>query len=51
MLGTIQVFTIQDEAMLALAKKIVKNLKTKTDLNNYSKALKKLNVETLIQTY
>ncbi len=35
---------MKDEAMLALAK----NLKTETDFNNFSKALKKLTVETAL---
>jgi putative transposase len=35
---------MKDEAMLALAKEFAKNLKTEADLNNFSKALKKLTV-------
>jgi putative transposase len=34
--------------MLALAKEFAKNLKTEADLNNFSKALKKLTVETAL---
>ena len=45
LLRVIQVFTMKDEAMLALAKEFAKNLKTEADLNNFSKALKKLTVE------
>ena len=41
-------FTMKDEAMLALAKEFAKNLKTEADLNNFSKALKKLTVETAL---
>ena len=39
---------MKDEAMLALAKEFAKNLKTEADLNNFSKALKKLTVETAL---
>lgn len=39
---------MKDEAMLALAKEFAKNLKTEADLNNFSKALKKLTVETIL---
>ena len=39
---------MKDEAMLALAKEFAKNLKTEADLNNFSKALKKLTVETVL---
>ena len=47
-MGATQVFTMKDEAMLALAKEFAKNLKTEADLNNFSKALKKLTVETAL---
>jgi hypothetical protein len=43
-----QVFTMKDEAMLALAKEFAKILKTEADLNAFSKALKKLTVETTL---
>lgn len=43
-----KVFTMKDEAMLALAKELAKNLKTEADLNNFSRALKKLTVETAL---
>ena len=36
---------MKDEAMLALAKEFAKNLKTEADLNNFSRALKKMTVE------
>ena len=39
---------MKDEVMLALAKEFAKNLKTEADLNNFSKALKKLTVETAL---
>lgn len=39
---------MKDEAMLALAKELAKNLKTEADLNNFSRALKKLTVETAL---
>ena len=39
---------MKDEAMLALAKEFAKNLKTEADLNNFSKAIKKLTVETAL---
>ena len=39
---------MKDEAMLALAKELAKNLKTEADLNNFSQALKKLTVETAL---
>lgn len=39
---------MKDETMLALAKEFAKNLKTEADLNAFSKALKKLTVETAL---
>jgi len=39
---------MKDEAMLALAKELAKNLKTEADLNDFSRALKKLTVETAL---
>ena len=39
---------MKDEAMLALAKELAKNLKTEADLNNFSRALKKMTVETAL---
>lgn len=39
---------MKDEAMLALAKKFAKNLKTEADLDDFSRALKKLTVETAL---
>jgi putative transposase len=39
---------MKDEAMLALAKELAKNLKTEADLNDFSRALKKLTVETVL---
>jgi hypothetical protein len=47
-IGVTQVFTMKDEAMLALAKEFAKILKTEADLNAFSKALKKLTVETTL---
>jgi hypothetical protein len=42
---------MKDEAMLALAKELAKNLKTEADLNDFSRALKKLTVETVEQVH
>ena len=39
---------MKDEVMLALAKELAKNLKTEADLNDFSRALKKLTVETVL---
>lgn len=39
---------MKEEMMLALAKEFAKNLKTEADLNDFSKALKKLTVETAL---
>ena len=40
LLGLTKVFIMKDEAMLALAKELAKNLKTEADLNDFSRALK-----------
>lgn len=39
---------MNEQAMLALAKEFAKNLKTEADLNDFSRALKKLTVETAL---
>ena len=40
LLGLTKVFIMKDEAMLALAKELAKNLKTEADLNDFSRTLK-----------